>query len=120
MGRKRNKPQLKGKKESPERVLDETEASKLSDIEFKTMVIRMVKELSENYKELQGSYKELTANYTSMKKDIETISKNQEEMESTVSKMKNTGEEIKSRLDEAEYQISCLEDMVERNSQTDQ
>ena len=68
MGRQRNNPQLKGKEESPERVLNETEASKLSDIELKTMVIRKFNELSENYKELQGSYKELTVNYISMKK----------------------------------------------------
>ena len=54
---------MKRKEESPERVL-----SKLSDIEFKIMVIR---KLNENYKELQGSYKQLTANYVSMKKDIE-------------------------------------------------
>ena len=39
--------------------LNEIEASNLSDIEFKIMVKRMLKELSENYKELYGSYKEL-------------------------------------------------------------
>ena len=61
-------------------MLNEIEASKLSDIEFKIIVIRTINELSENYKELQGSYKELTENYTSMKKDIETINKSQEEM----------------------------------------
>ena len=58
MGRQRNNPQSKGKKE---RVLNEIEASTLSDMEFKIMVIRMLNELIENYKELQGSYKELTA-----------------------------------------------------------
>ena len=76
MERQRNNPQLKGKEESPERMLNEIEASKLSDIEFKIRMlnfIRMLKELSENYRELQGSYKELTANYTSMKKDIQNI-----------------------------------------------
>ena len=52
MGRQRNNPHLKG---------DETEASNLSDIEFKVMVIRMFKALCENYKELSG-------NYISMKK----------------------------------------------------
>ena len=43
-------------------MLNEIEASKLSDIEFKIRMlnfIRMLKELSENYRELQGSYKEL-------------------------------------------------------------
>ena len=49
-------------------MLSENEANNLSDIEFKIMVIRMLKELSENYKELYESYKELIGNYISMKK----------------------------------------------------
>ena len=48
------------------------------------MVIRMLKELSENYKKLHGSYKELTANYTNMKKDTATINKSQEEMKNAI------------------------------------
>ena len=51
---------MKGKEESSERVLNEIEASQLSDIEFKTTVIRKLNELSENYKKttgkLQGTY----------------------------------------------------------------
>ena len=35
---------------SPEKELNEMEASKLPDIEFKTMLIRMLKELSKNFK----------------------------------------------------------------------
>ena len=38
MGRQRNNPQPKGKDESPNKVLNEIEASNLSDIEFKVMV----------------------------------------------------------------------------------
>ena len=95
MGRQRNNPQSKGKEESSERMLNKTEASKLSDIEFKTMVIRKLNELSENYQNLQGSYEEHTTNYISMKKDIGTINKSQEEMKNTISEMKNTVEEIK-------------------------
>ena len=49
-------------------MLNESEASNLSDIELKVMVIGMPKELSESYKELYGSYKELNGNYISMKK----------------------------------------------------
>ena len=75
MRRQRNKPKMKGKDESLKRMLSEIEASQLSDIEFKTMVIRKLNELSANYQKLQESYKELTANYTSMKKDIPTINK---------------------------------------------
>ena len=57
--------------DSPVKELNEMEASKLSDVEFERMVIRMLKELTENYKELSG-------NHNSIKKEIETTNKNQE------------------------------------------
>ena len=56
------------------------EASKLSDIEFKRMVIRMLKELTDNYKEL-------SENYNSMKKEIKTINKTQDEMNNKISEI---------------------------------
>ena len=87
--------QSKGMEDSPLKELNEMEVSKLSDIEFKIMVIRMLKELTENYKEL-------SENYNSMKKEIETTNKNQEEMKDTISEIKNTLEGITLRLDEAE------------------
>ena len=77
MGRQRNKPQMKGKEQPSKKMLNEIEASQLSDIEFKTMVIRKFNELTENCQKLQGSYEELTVNYINMKKDIGTINKSQ-------------------------------------------
>ena len=62
MGRKRNNPQMKGKEEASERMLNEIEASQLPDIEFKAMLIRKLKDLTQNYKKLQGNYNEHTAN----------------------------------------------------------
>ena len=83
--------------------LNEMEANKLSGIEFKRMVIRMLKELSDNYKELSGNYK-------SKKNEIETINKNQEEINNIVSKNTNkTNKQTKIlrgmtiRLDEEEH-----------------
>ena len=75
MGRQRNNPQMKGREEASERMLNQIQASQLSDIELKTMVIRELNELTENYQNLQGNYNELTANYINMKKEIETINK---------------------------------------------
>ena len=112
MRRQRN-PQSKGKEESPERVLSETEASNLSDIEFKVIIIRMLKELSENYKELSG-------NYIRMKKDIKSMNKNQEEVKDTITEMKYALEGIKSKLDEAHAQISGLEVKLEKKKRTSQ
>ena len=95
MGTKRQNLQLKGMEDSPLKGLNKMEAGKLSDIEFKRMVIRILKELTDNYKKL-------SKNYSIMKKEIETINENQEKMKNTVSDIKNTLEGITSRLDEAE------------------
>ena len=54
-------------------MLNEKEASQLSDIEFKELVIRKLNELTQNYQKLQGNYNELTAKYINMKKERETI-----------------------------------------------
>ena len=57
MGRQRNNPQMKGKEEASERILNEIEASQLSDTEFKAVVLRKLTELTENSQKLQGNYK---------------------------------------------------------------
>ena len=80
---------MKGKEEASERMLNEIEASQLSDIEFKAMLIRRLNELTENYQKLQGNYNELIANYINMKKEIETINRGQKEMQNTISELKN-------------------------------
>ena len=49
---------MKGKEEASERMLNETEASQLSDIELKAMVIRKLSKLTENYQ----NYRETTMN----------------------------------------------------------
>ena len=87
--------QSKGMEDSPVKELNEMEASKLSDIGFKIIVTRMLKELTHNYKEL-------SENYNSMRKEKETINKNQEEMKHTISEIKSTLEGITIRLNEAE------------------
>ena len=74
---KETTPNQKERRNSQKKVLNEKEASQLSDIEFKTMVIRKFNELTENCQKLQGSYEELTVNYINMKKDIGTINKSQ-------------------------------------------
>ena len=120
MGRQRNNAQMKGKEEVSETMLNEKEASHLSDSEFKELVMRKLNELTENYQKLQGNYNEHTANCINMKKEIETINKGQEEMNKTISELQNTVEGIKSRFDEAEDWVSELENKVEKNTQNEQ
>ena len=77
---------------SPLKELNGMEITKFSDTEFRIMVIKMPKELTDNCKEL-------SENYVTMKKEIETINKNQEEMNNKILEIKNTQEGIISRLD---------------------
>ena len=71
MEREKKNMQSKGMEDSLLKELTAMEVSKQADIEFKIMVIRMPKVLTDNYKKL-------SENYNSMKKKIKMINKNQE------------------------------------------
>ena len=64
---------MKEQENSPEEELNEMEASNLSDVEFRIMIIRML---------------------SNMKKDVETIKKNQSEIKNAISKINNLLEGI--------------------------
>ena len=53
MRRQRNLAQRKEQIKTPEKELSEMETSNLSDAEFKTLVIRMLKELSEELNSIE-------------------------------------------------------------------
>ena len=73
--------QSKGMEDVQLKKVTKMRVTKQSDIEFKIMVIKMLKKLTDNYKEL-------SENCISMKKDIETINKNQKEMNNKISEIK--------------------------------
>ena len=81
MRRQKKNMQTKGMEDSPLKDLSKLEVTKLPDIEFKLMVIKMLKELTDNYKKLSG-------NYISMKKKIETINKNHKDLNRKTSEIK--------------------------------
>ena len=80
--------QMKGQIKTPEKELNKMEISKLSDAEFKTLVIRMLKELSE---------------------DLSSMKRIQSEMKDSLIEIKNHLQGNNSRVDEAENQINDLE-----------
>ena len=73
--------------------------SNLSDAEFKTLVIRMLKELSE---------------------DLSSIKKIQSETKVTLIEIKNNLQGNNSRMDEAKNQINDLEHKEAKNNQSEQ
>ena len=77
--------QVKEQIKTPEKdQLNKVEMSNLSDVEFKTVVVRMLKELGEN---------------------LNNMKKIQSEMKNTLIEVKNNLQGNNSRVDEAENQI---------------
>ena len=87
--------QMKEQIKTPEKELDEIEISNLSDAQFKTLVIRMLKELSE---------------------DVNSIKKIQSEMKDILMEIKNDLQGNNSRVDEAKNQINDLEHKEAKNN----
>ena len=83
---------------TPEKELNKMGISNLSDAEFKTLVIRMLKELSEH---LNG------------------IKKGQSETKDTLIKIKNNLQGNNSRVDEAKNQINDLEYKEAKTNQSE-
>ena len=99
MRRQRNMAQMKKQIKTPEKELNKMEISNLSDAEFKTLVIGLLKELSE---------------------DLTSVKKIQAEIKDTLIKIKNNLQGNNSTVDEAENQISNLEHTKEKNNQSEQ
>ena len=88
MKRQRNMAQMKKQIKTPEKEPNEMEIGNLSDAEFKTLSVRMLKELSE---------------------DLNSIKEIQSEMESTLIEIKKNLQRNNSTVNEAENQINDLE-----------
>ena len=58
MRRQRDMAQMKEQIKTPEKELNKMEISNMSDAEFKTLVTRMLKELSENLNNIKNSQSE--------------------------------------------------------------
>ena len=97
MRRQRNTAQMKEEIRTPEKELNKVEISNLSEAEFKTLAIRMLKELSE---------------------DLESIKKVQSETKDTLIEIKNNLQG-NNRVHEAENQINDLEHKEEKNNQSE-
>ena len=97
--RQRNMTQMKELIQTPEKELNKMEIDNQSDAEFKTLVIRMLKELSEN---------------------PNRIKKIQSEMKATLIEIKNYLQGNKSRVNEAKNQINALENKEAKNHQSEQ
>ncbi|KAK1346554.1 LOW QUALITY PROTEIN: hypothetical protein QTO34_000411 [Cnephaeus nilssonii] len=95
---KQNNSQRKENVESPRKEISETEACNMTEKEFRVMVVEFIHRMDEK---------------------INNLCKNQEEMESDRATIKNTNGKFQ-QLQEAEDQISELEDQVQKQAQSEQ
>ena len=108
MKRQRNTTQMKEQTRNTEVQIKEEEIVKLSEKEFRIMIVKMIKNLENKMEKMQESINE----------DIKELMNKHTETNSTITEIKNTLERINSRNSEAEERISELEDkMVEITSE---
>ena len=87
--------------------INKEEMVKLSEKEFRVMIVKMIQNLENRMEKMQESI-------NTFNKDLEEIKNKQTEMNDTITEIKNTLEGINSRIPEAEERIHELEDkMVE-------
>ena len=99
MRRQRNMAQMKEQIKIPEKEVNEMEISNLSDAEFKTLIIRMLKKFKE---------------------DLNSLKEIQSEMKDLLIEIKNNLQGNRSRVDEAENQINDLEHKEAKHKQSEQ
>ena len=86
----------------------EEEIGKLSEKEFRIMIVKMVKNLENKMEQTQES----------INKDLEELKDKHSETNNTITEIKNTLERINSRIPEIEERVSELKDkMVEITSE---
>ena len=99
MRRQGNMAQMKEQIKILGKDINKIEISNLSEAEFKTLVVRMLKELSE---------------------DLNSIKKIQLETKYTLIEIKNNLQGSNSKVDEAENQVNDLEHQEAKNNQSEQ
>ena len=108
MKRQRNTVQMKEQTRYTEVQINEEEADKLPEEEFRIMIVKMIKNLENRMEKMQES----------VNKDLEELKNKHTETNNTITEIKNTLEGINSRILEAEEWIIEVEDkMVEITSE---
>ena len=106
----RNHSQLKQQENSPKAVNNETDLCSLTDFEFKREVLKILKELRVD----------MNSNADYFRKELENIRRSQEKLENSFAETQAELKALKSRMNNAEEQISDLEDRIMEITQSGQ
>ena len=106
----RHYSQLKEQENSPKAVNNETDFRSLTDTEFKREIVRILKELRKN----------MNTNADSFRKELENIRRSQEKLENSFAETQTELKAIMNRMNNAEEQISDMEDRIMEITQSGQ
>ena len=79
MSRERNMAQMKEQIKTPEKELNEMEISYLTDAEFETLVIRMLKELTGYLNSIKETWVEMKVTLSEIKKNLQGTNSGRDE-----------------------------------------
>ena len=101
MKKLRNHPQSNQQENSPQTVNNETDLCRLTDLEFKREIEKILKELRED----------MNSNADTLRKELENIRRSQEKLEHSFAETQTELTAVKTRMNNAE-RISDMEDRI--------
>ena len=81
--------QMKEQIKTPEKELNKMEISNLSDAEFKTLVIRMLKELIGYFNSIEKTQAEMKVTLSEIKKNLQGINSGVDEVENKINDLEH-------------------------------
>ena len=92
MRRQRNTAQLKEQNKTPEKELNKMEITNLSDAEIKTLVIRMLKELTGYCNSIKKTQAETNVTLGEIKKNLQGTNSGEDEAKNQINDLEHKGE----------------------------
>ena len=106
MKRQRTITQMREKVKTPENQLSDQEILSLQEKDFRLLMLKMMQDIRNKLEAKADNLQE------TLSKEIQDIKLKQEEMKNTIIEIQNSGEAANSRIQEAEEQISEVEDRL--------
>ena len=92
--------QMEEQNKTPEKELNKKEISNLSDAEFKTLVIRMLKELNEYFNSIKKTQAEMKVTLNEKKKNLQETNSGEDEAENQINDLEHKEKKIQSEQQE--------------------
>nr|KAF6336986.1 hypothetical protein mMyoMyo1_012168 [Myotis myotis] len=100
--------------------MKEREVNKLLDMEFKTMVRGLLRDLNETFRGINESIKGLSETFQDLSENVKDMKKDQSEIKHTLTEIKNNFQGFDSRGEDSDNQTNNLEYEEAKNTQSEE